>query len=213
MVDVLVAAAEHLAAAEALSFLPQQPGPLDGAMVLAFDTETTGLTGVVCQVGCVAVGEDGCTMLAWQRLLRLPPGWRMEPGAQAVHGITEARLQADGDDATLALRELAQLLDLASRKGVPIVAHNASFDKRALLRTAEAVGAPNPLGTICVECTMQKSRVVAKALHGANRVMRNAQLYATLVAPPPPEAELHDAVADARLTAESFAAGRRQGYW
>lgn len=213
MVLALLTAAEHLAAAEALCFLPQQPGPLDGATALAFDTETTGLTGVVCQVGCVAVGEDGRTLLEWQRLLRLPPGWRMEPGAQAVHGITEARLQADGDDATLALRELAQLLDLARRMGVPIIAHNAPFDKRALQRTAEAAGAPNPLEAICVECTMQKSRAVTKALHGQNRVMRNAQLYAALVAPPPPEAELHDAVADARLTAESFAAGRRQGYW
>ena len=42
---------------------------------------------------------------------------------------------------------------------------------------------------------------------------KNIELYEALVGPVPEGTKLHDALADVRLTAASYAAGVRKGWW
>ena len=209
--DALLAADAACDAADAMLRLAACP-TFDlppGTSVLAFDTETTGLTGVVIQVGAVGLDAEGRELLSHAWLVRPPPGWRVERGAQRVHGISDEQLAREGLDAHDGLAAFARLATAANAAGVPLVAHNASFDVRALRRTLEAIGAaPVPLDATC---TMQKSRAVAKKMFGATRAMKNAELYEALCGPVPADARLHDAVADARLTARAFLAGTAAG--
>lgn len=92
---------------------------LPGFVVL--DIETTGLSPYsdrVIEIGLVRVGLDGLPIGSWSSLVNP----QQELGASEIHGIS----QLDVIDAPI----FDELVDdvLARIKGIPIVAHNASFD-------------------------------------------------------------------------------------
>ncbi|MFI6513286.1 exonuclease domain-containing protein [Streptosporangium sp. NPDC050855] len=103
----------------------QQPGE---AVVL--DTETTGLHGVIVEI-CVLDACNGRVLL--DTLVR-PEGVGVEPGARAVHGITDAEL-ADAPTWQQVLPDL--LAAIGDRR---ILAYNADFDRRAVAATHANAG-------------------------------------------------------------------------
>src|SRR4028119_1323425 len=57
-----------------------------------------------------------------------PDGWSIEPEAEAVHGISEARCHRYGVDLPVALAMFAQLVGKAS----VLIAHHANFDRKVI---------------------------------------------------------------------------------
>ncbi|GGR70810.1 MULTISPECIES: exonuclease domain-containing protein [Streptomyces] len=94
----------------------------------AWDTETTGpdpLTDRIVTAAFIVRGggrED--RIFSWL----INPGVPIPPEASEVHGITDAMVQAAGQDPKTALDEIATNLVRAIEWGMPVVAFNHSFD-------------------------------------------------------------------------------------
>jgi DNA polymerase-3 subunit epsilon len=121
----------------------------------AWDTETTGPNPLEDRIVTAAFivrtpGEDN-RVFPWL----INPGIPIPPEATAVHGITDAMVQADGRDPKEALEEIAAYLTHAISQGMPVIAFNQSFDwsvlhydlvRNGLPTMAERVGSgPLPL--------------------------------------------------------------------
>lgn len=189
----------------------------DRAAVVAWDTETTGLNGVVVQIGTVVLDRGGSELLAHSRMLAPLPNWPISDGAFCVHGITSAKQRAEGEPVKEALEAFAELAELARARGVPLVAHNAAFDKRMLRNTAREAGleaeSVQRIEGIESLCTMTLGKRVMEHRTGRKKRPRNQELFELLVGSLPTGTHLHDATEDARLTAHSYLSGRREGFW
>lgn len=95
--------------------------------VIAFDTETTGLgeSDEICQIAAVEYVK-GTKTRSFNEYLRIP--FPMPPRAEAIHGVGDAFLKANGVSPAAGLRRFMGLLD----KEVLLVAHNVRFDLRML---------------------------------------------------------------------------------
>lgn len=94
---------------------------------IVLDTETTGLVSPgVCEIAWLRVDEDLNILDQFES--RVNPERPIEPGAQAVHGISDADV---ADKPTLA--EVAALLP----KGLKVIGHNVQFDLRVLGDTVD----------------------------------------------------------------------------
>lgn len=184
---------------------------MDRAAVIAWDTETTSLHGVAIQIGVVALDAEGGELLATSHILS-PLGHPIDPRALAVHGISQARLEEEGEPAGKCVSSLIEINTRAASASVPFVAHNSAFDVRAMRKTAEAAGVRFP-SSFRSFCTMTTGKRAMEAAGRGCKRPKNGELYEVLVGPVPKETILHDAVGDARLTAHSFLAGKRAGLW
>lgn len=116
----------------------------DGRVVV-FDTETTGCSrwDEICQI---AAAEYVGGSLSRTFNLYIRPTCRMNPEAEAVHGLSMEFLAENGIAPTEAMR---QFFDFVGRD-VLLVAHNATFDLRMLNCECEKFGllfAPEGLET------------------------------------------------------------------
>lgn len=122
----------------------------------AWDTETTGPNPLEDRIVTAAfiVRTPGAEDRVFSWLIN--PGIPIPEEATAVHGITDAMVQADGRDPKAALDEIATYLAYAITQGMPVVAFNQSFDwsilhydlqRNGLPTMAERVG-PGPLPLI-----------------------------------------------------------------
>jgi DNA polymerase III subunit epsilon len=122
----------------------------------AWDTETTGPNPledrIVTAAFIVRTPGEADRVFPWL----INPGIPIPPEATAVHGITDAMVQADGRDPKEALEEIAAYLAYAIGQGMPVIAFNQSFDwsvlhydliRNGLPTMAERVG-PGPLPLI-----------------------------------------------------------------
>ena len=95
--------------------------------VVVFDTETTGCSwwDEICQIAAAEYvdGERTRTMALYIR-----PSCRMNPFAQAVHGLSMDFLRANGHEPAEAMRRFFEFVG----EDVLLVAHNAAFDLRML---------------------------------------------------------------------------------
>ncbi|MFF7553620.1 exonuclease domain-containing protein [Streptomyces olivaceus] len=122
---------------------------------LAWDTETTGPNPLEDRIVTAAIvvrggGRDD-RLFSWL----INPGIPIPAEATEVHKVTDAMVQADGQDPKTALDEIATNLVRAIEWGMPIVAFNQSFDwtilhhdlvRNGLPTVEERVGlAPLPL--------------------------------------------------------------------
>ena len=95
---------------------------------LAWDTETTSTNPAEARivtaalVGCGGGGPD--RVQTWL----INPGVPIPPETTAIHGITDARAQADGQDPRSALEEIADTMARAIRYGMPLIAFNTAYD-------------------------------------------------------------------------------------
>lgn len=156
---------------------------------LFLDTETTGLgnTAQALEIGLVnALGETVYHT-------RLKPTVSIDPGAAAVHGISEAEL-ADAPSWPDIAAQLQQ--HIGSR---PLVIFNMDFDMRILKQTAAAHNDPASwLDTLMVYCAM---RLSARYYGATNRYGTISLASAASQADLNWSGQAHSALADAAMTA------------
>lgn len=156
---------------------------------LFLDTETTGLgnTAQALEIGLVnALGETVYHT-------RLKPTVSIEPGAAAVHGISEAEL-ADAPSWPDIAAQLQQ--HIGSR---PLIIFNMDFDMRILKQTAAAHNDPASwLDTLMVYCAM---RLSARYYGATNRYGTISLASAASQADLNWSGQAHSALADAAMTA------------
>lgn len=194
--------------------------PAEHKPVVVFDTETTGLKpAIVCQLAYVVV-ENGAVAIEYDALLKLPRGARIGWPAQKVHGISNQDVDQRGVDAACALELFARTCSRVLLAGGRVVAHNASFDARALRETREAhglvdAGENRTLKVADAFCTMaaSKSRSPLQNKAGHPKPFKNEELYAHFYREPPSWARLHNALDDVMVTTLNYAAGLSKGWW
>lgn len=119
----------------------------------AWDTETTGPDPtedrIITAAFIVRTPDEDDLVHSWL----INPGVPIPAEATAVHGIDDAKVQAEGVDPKGALDEIAAYLAHAIKLGMPVIAFNHSFDwsilhydllRNGLPTMAERVG-PGPL--------------------------------------------------------------------
>ena len=137
--------------------------------ILVFDTETTGMVDWknpeeagdqphLVQLGLLLVEtRHWQPVLSHTCLVGLKPGVRMEPGALAAHGITEAMCVEFG----VPLEVACQLFVAACRRADRLVAHNLAFDRIVMRAACQRAGVGLEwLSTVPGYCTMEASTPV-----------------------------------------------------
>ncbi len=119
---------------------------------IAFDLETTGIqpkTDAIIEVGAVRF-EGAEPVESFSTLIN--PGRPIPPGASAVNGITDEMVAGSPAVETV-------LADLAEFCGdLPLVAHNAPFDFKFLLKAVDDYKTKAPSGVVLDSCAL--SRVI-----------------------------------------------------
>lgn len=106
-------------------------------------------------VTCALIGVGGGEPTGVRTWL-LNPGMAMEPGAIAVHGITDEYAAEHGQPAAAGVAEIAMAVAGAAQTGVPLVGHNLGFDLLLLDRECQRHG----LGSLESVCGRPLSRVI-----------------------------------------------------
>ena len=130
---------------------------LCNAECLVFDTETSGFSGCVLNIGWILADADGNALVTYEQLWRLPVGERIHRKAFEAHGISAAQLTRSGVPAKPELAEFLALVAAAEAVGVRMVAHNTSFDIRVLNHTAICQGLAPVLRSALMLCTMHNA--------------------------------------------------------
>lgn len=99
---------------------------VDGPIV-GFDTETTGVDVTSDRLVTAAVVHRDAQATRVHTWLA-DPGVPIPAGATAIHHISTAMAQADGESAATVIAAVADELEAALSAGIPIVAFNAAFD-------------------------------------------------------------------------------------
>jgi hypothetical protein len=188
---------------------------LSDAPCHVWDTETSGFTGCVLNIGWILADANGVTLMAYERLWRLPAGERIDRRAFKAHGISAAQLAREGVAAKPELAEFMVLLAAAEALGVRIIAHNASFDVARANHTAICQGLAPSLRSALMLCTMHNAtKHCGLRERGGRRLKapRNEELYAFLFGRKP-TVQLRSALPDCRVTLASYVQGRKQKWW
>ncbi len=114
--------------------------------MVGFDTETTGVSTANDRIVTAAVitrTGSGPDASVTTRTWLINPGIPIPPGATAVHGISDAMVQKDGQAPADALEEIATVLAGALSSGFPVVAFNAQFDISILEAELARTGLPS----------------------------------------------------------------------
>ena len=183
--------------------------------VMIFDTETDGLAGAHAIQLAFVVEAAGAEVEQFNEYISLTPGRSINKFAQKIHGISEEVLEEKGKPARIVLTEFFKSVDRVLSANGKIVAHNAAFDVAVVNRTAESCDLDRRLALEDVFCTMQNSKKILglKNRNGGIKAPKNSELFEALVGPVPPDAQLHDALADVRITCKSYRAAKNAGWW
>jgi DNA polymerase-3 subunit epsilon len=164
---------------------------------IVLDTETTGLEVSdghrIIEIGCVELLHRRPTGRHWHRYLR--PDRDVDPGALAVHGITNEFLAAQP-----AFTEVAEEF-LAFIDGAELVIHNAEFDVGFLESELGAAGRPT---RIAERCRVVDTLALARRMHPGQRNSLDALCKRYSV--DNSGRDLHGALLDARILADVYLA-------
>jgi DNA polymerase-3 subunit epsilon len=164
---------------------------------IVLDTETTGLELAeghrVIEIGCVELVHRRPTGRHWHRYLR--PDREVDPGALAVHGITNEFLATQP-----AFTEVAGEF-LAFVEGAELVIHNAEFDVGFLDAELAAAGIE---GCVSARCRVLDTLALARRLHPGQRNSLDALCKRYSV--DNSGRDLHGALKDARILADVYLA-------
>ncbi len=128
-----------------------------------FDTETSSLPKFDLDLGdprqprimqaAFVLANDGLPQESFVRLIKHDRPYEVDPGAQAIHGISYEQAQDTG----IPFREFFDMvMDLAGKAGLA-VAHNFKFDIRMWNREASAIGmVENTFRSLPRFCTMKR---------------------------------------------------------
>lgn len=95
---------------------------------LGWDTETTSPEPTEARIVTAALVVRGGGLQDRVFSWLINPGVPIPPEAAEIHGVDDARAQADGQDPRTALEDIADKLAAAIRAGMPVVAFNTAFD-------------------------------------------------------------------------------------
>ena len=164
---------------------------------IVLDTETTGLELAdghrIIEIGCIELMHRRPTGRHWHRYLK--PGREVDPGALAVHGITNDFLAAQP-----AFAEVAEEF-LAFVDGAELVIHNAEFDLGFIDAELAATGFAEPLAT---RCRVVDTLALARRMHPGQRNSLDALCKRYNV--DNSKRELHGALLDAQILADIYLA-------
>lgn len=163
-----------------------------------FDTETTGPdpedARIVTAALVVRGGGRPDQMFTWL----VNPGVPIPEEASAIHGITDAMVQADGMDPKVALEEIAAKLAAGLNYGMPIVAFNLSFDWTVLDRDLRRNGLAtmderldSPLPPLVDSHVLDKQVIRFRKGTGMRKLKPTAEVYGVVLE------DWHTAEADA----------------
>lgn len=124
--------------------------------ILVFDTETTGLPKYrnasifrtddwpyVVQLSFLLYDAAQNEILdSGDYVIKLPTGIAIEPGAEAVHGISNEKCITEG----IAMADALTHFNRAGAEADVFVAHNIMFDKRLLMVEARRLNTTHPFG-------------------------------------------------------------------
>lgn len=124
--------------------------------ILVFDTETTGLPKYrnasifrtddwpyVVQLSFLLYDAAQNEILdSGDYVIKLPNGVTIEPGAEAVHGISNEKCTTEG----VAMADALTHFNSAGAQADIFVAHNIMFDKRLLMVEARRLNSAHPFG-------------------------------------------------------------------
>lgn len=181
-------------------------------MILVADVETSGLIVKdrplddpsqprVVQLGYVVHNADRREVFTHRTLLQ-PDGWEIAKEAAAVHGYSTEECRRYGQHPAIALIGFASMLDTVRI----LCMHNAGFDLRMLERETNLL--PEPQRTQ-VKLRLERSRLRRICTMKSALVLMEDGRYPSLSAAYRKLTgkvfeEAHDALADARATAEVF---------
>jgi DNA polymerase-3 subunit epsilon len=164
---------------------------------IVLDTETTGLELAdghrIIEIGCIELVHRRATGRHWHRYLK--PGREVDPGALAVHGITNEFLAAQP-----AFPEVAAEF-LAFVDGAELVIHNAEFDVGFLDAELAASGIS---GAIVDRCRVLDTLALARRMHPGQR--NNLDALCKRYNVDNSGRDLHGALKDARILADVYLA-------
>lgn len=95
---------------------------------IGWDTETTAPDPTKARIVTAALVARGGASADRVQTWLINPGVPIPPETTEVHGITDAMVQADGQDPKAALEELAETMARAITYGMPLVAFNTAYD-------------------------------------------------------------------------------------
>jgi len=182
---------------------------------LVFDVETDGGSPtLVIQLAFIVFDDKHREVARGDELLRLPAGRTINPFSIGVHGITDQKLRDKGGDPVPALDAFFEWVGKVRAVDGRVVAHNAAGDAKHVTHTAAHYGLAHELLVVDCFCTMRCAtrRCGLVTPKGRLKPPKNAELYEVLHGHAP-NARLHDALEDVRVTAASYQAGRRAGWW
>lgn len=172
---------------------------------IVLDTETTGLEHAqghrLIEIGCVELVNRRHTGRTFHRYLN--PERDIDAGAQAVHGLSRARLASEPKFAEVAAELIAFL------NGDELIIHNSAFDiaflDMELTRLAQSAGAGHALPTsIRGLCGVLDTLSMARERHPGQR--NNLDALCKRYGIDNSHRELHGALLDARILADVFLA-------
>ena len=187
----LVDAAVEAITAALSGQIPEDVTPqIPGLSFVAIDVETANSTaGSMCQVAAVRV-IDGRIQDSWHSLVRPHPDFGgFDPAFEEIHGISEADVAAAPTVADIT----AHLVDFVGP--LPVVAHNVHFDMTQIAAAWKAYRVEPPRWEYA--CSLAASRRAGVKL--ANYRLPTVASFLDV-----PAFDHHDALADARASAEIF---------
>ena len=165
---------------------------------IILDTETTGLEAIqghrIIEIGCVELHNRRPSGRTFQRYLN--PERAIDPGAEAVHGLSAAFLAHQP--------KFAEIVDefLAFVAGAELIIHNAPFDVGFLDHEFGLL--PPPQRLLTDHCTILDTLVLARQLHPGQRNSLDALCKRYGV--DNSNRDLHGALLDARILADVYLA-------
>ncbi|WP_162303687.1 3'-5' exonuclease [Hymenobacter sediminis] len=184
---------------------------------LFLDTETTGLPRrwdrpyseeqqwpCIAQLGWAVYTAEGELVKTDQAYLQVP-AQRMSATAVAIHGLTPAFLQEQGQAPETVLGRLLQDLESYQPR---VIGHFLRLDFHVLGAAFSRAGLANPLPALPQFCTMAATWPPLPGSHH-RRHLRLNELHELLFGEP--MVRLHDAYIDALATARCFFELRRRG--
>jgi len=109
---------------------------------IGWDTETTAPDPTEARIVTAALVAKGGASPDRVQTWLINPGVPIPPETTEVHGITDAMVQADGQDPKAALEELAETMARAITYGMPLVAFNTAYDWTVLHHELTRHGLP-----------------------------------------------------------------------
>ena len=186
---------------------------------LVFDVETDGGSPkqLAIQLAFIVFDAEHRELFRFDKLLKLPPGKKINYHSIKIHHITDNMLHLRGVDPQPELRTFFEWTDRVQANHGHIIAHNAAFDSACITNTAAQNAMARELQVDECFCTMRSATAFCGLTNkrGAPKPPKNKELYSHLHEGRDPEewAKLHDALDDVRVTACSFKAGCERGWW